>query len=88
MELLIFPVIVVVATLWLLYRFLTRPTPPPRPPHHRSGNGGGLGILITTGVNLSLTPVLVIGALLVALLALLIDWVGRVVEHVARPKGL
>jgi osmoprotectant transport system permease protein len=51
-------------------------------------NGGGLGILITTGVNLSLTPVLVTGALLVALLALLIDWIGRVVEHVARPKGL
>ena len=51
-------------------------------------NGGGLGILITTGVNLSLTPVLVTGALLVALLALLIDWVGRVVEHLARPKGL
>ena len=51
-------------------------------------NGGGLGILIITGVNLSLTPVLVTGALLVALLALLIDWVGRVVEHVARPKGL
>ena len=51
-------------------------------------NGGGLGILITTGVNLSLTTVLVTGAVLVALLALLIDWVGRVVEHVARPKGL
>lgn len=51
-------------------------------------NGGGLGILITTGVNLKLTSVLVTGALLVALLALLIDWVGRVVEHVARPKGL
>jgi osmoprotectant transport system permease protein len=51
-------------------------------------NGGGLGILITTGVNLSLTRVLVAGALTVALLALLIDWVGRVVEHVARPKGL
>jgi osmoprotectant transport system permease protein len=51
-------------------------------------NGGGLGILITTGVNLSLTTVLVTGALLVALLALLIDWVGRVVEHLARPKGL
>ena len=51
-------------------------------------NGGGLGVLITTGVNLSLTPVLVTGALLVALLALLIDWVGRVVEHIARPKGL
>ena len=51
-------------------------------------NGGGLGILITTGVNLNLTTVLITGAVLVALLALLIDWVGRVVEHVARPKGI
>lgn len=51
-------------------------------------NGGGLGILITTGVNLSLTSVLVFGSLLVALLALLIDWVGRVIEQLARPKGL
>lgn len=51
-------------------------------------NGGGLGLLITTGVNLSLTAVLVVGSLLVALLALVIDWLGRVVEHVARPKGL
>ena len=51
-------------------------------------NGGGLGILITTGVQLNLPAVLVVGSLLVALLALFIDWVGRVVEHVARPKGL
>lgn len=51
-------------------------------------NGGGLGILITTGVNLNLTTVLVAGSILVALLALLIDWVGRVVEQLARPKGL
>jgi osmoprotectant transport system permease protein len=51
-------------------------------------NGGGLGDLITTGVQLNLPTVLVTGAILVALLALLIDWVGRVVEHVARPKGL
>jgi osmoprotectant transport system permease protein len=49
-------------------------------------NGGGLGILITTGVNLNLPSVA--GSILVALLALLVDWVGRVVEHVARPKGL
>ncbi|WP_416348822.1 ABC transporter permease [Microbacterium sp. STN6] len=49
---------------------------------------GGLGLLITTGVNLFLPRVLVTGALLIALLALLIDWVGRVVEHFARPKGL
>ena len=51
-------------------------------------NGGGLGILITTGVNLNLTRVLVVGSLLVALLAIVVDWLGRVVEHVARPKGL
>lgn len=51
-------------------------------------NGGGLGILITTGVNLSLNSVLVAGSILVALLALLIDWLGRVVEQIARPKGL
>ncbi len=49
---------------------------------------GGLGLLITTGVNLFLPKVLVSGALLIALLALSIDWVGRVVETVARPKGL
>ncbi len=49
---------------------------------------GGLGLLITTGVNLFLPKVLVSGALLVALLALSIDWIGRVVETVARPKGL
>jgi osmoprotectant transport system permease protein len=51
-------------------------------------SGGGLGLLITTGINLSLNSLLVSGAVLVALLALAVDWVGRVVEHVARPKGL
>ena len=49
---------------------------------------GGLGLLITTGVTLFLPKVLVAGALLVALLALSIDWLGRVVETAARPKGL
>lgn len=51
-------------------------------------SAGGLGLLIITGVNLFLTSVLVSGALLIALLALLIDWLGRVVELVARPKGV
>lgn len=51
-------------------------------------NGGGLGILITTGVQLNLPSVLLTGSILVALLALVIDWAGRVVEHVSRPKGL
>jgi len=49
---------------------------------------GGLGLLITTGVNLFLPKVLVAGALLIALLALSIDWLGRIVETYARPKGL
>lgn len=51
-------------------------------------NGGGLGLLITTGVNLSLDRVLVFGSLLVALFALAIDWIARVVEYIATPKGL
>ena len=51
-------------------------------------SGGGLGLLITTGISLSLNNLLFSGAVLVALLALAIDWAGRVVEHVARPKGL
>ena len=51
-------------------------------------NGGGLGILIVTGVNLYLYSVLVSGALLIALLALSIDGLGRIVEQLARAKGL
>ncbi len=51
-------------------------------------DGGGLGSLITTGITLQRTSVLVVGAVLVAALALLIDWLGRVVEEVARPKGM
>jgi osmoprotectant transport system permease protein len=51
-------------------------------------NGGGLGVLITTGINLGLDSLLVSGAVLVALLALVVDWLGRVVEHLARPRGL
>ncbi|MDO5077551.1 ABC transporter permease [Corynebacterium sp.] len=50
-------------------------------------DGGGLGLLITTGVNLALDRVLITGSLLVALLALFIDWIARVFEQVLRPKG-
>jgi osmoprotectant transport system permease protein len=51
-------------------------------------NAGGLGTLIVTGITLFRYPVLVSGALLVALLALLVDWAGRVLERVTRPKGI
>lgn len=51
-------------------------------------NGGGLGLLITTGIQLDLPRVLITGSILVALLALSVDWLGRLVEHIARPRGL
>lgn len=51
-------------------------------------NAGGLGTFIDTGIKLFRTPILVSGAILIAVLALLIDWLGRVVELVATPKGL
>lgn len=49
---------------------------------------GGLGQLITTGIKLQQTATLVVGAVLVAALALFIDWLARLVEVVAAPKGL
>lgn len=51
-------------------------------------DGGGLGILIVTGITLFQNTLLISGALLVALLALFVDWLGRVVEEIARPRGL
>lgn len=47
-----------------------------------------LGTLITTGVTLFLPKLLISGAILVALLALTIDWLGRLVELVATPRGV
>lgn len=51
-------------------------------------NAGGLGALITTGITLFRYPILVSGALLVAVLALLVDWLGRLLEYAVTPKGL
>jgi osmoprotectant transport system permease protein len=47
-----------------------------------------LGTLITTGVTLFLPKLLVSGAVLVGLLALTIDWLGRLFELFATPRGL
>lgn len=49
--------------------------------------GGGLGQLITTGIKLQQNVTLIVGAILVAVLALFIDWLARVVEFVAAPKA-
>lgn len=51
-------------------------------------NAGGLGTLIVTGITLFRSPVLVSGGVLIAVLALLVDWLGRVLELVGTPKGL
>lgn len=47
-----------------------------------------LGTLITTGITVFLPRVMIAGAVLVALLALTADWLGRLVEHFATPKGM
>ncbi|MGJ9412160.1 ABC transporter permease [Aeromicrobium sp. CF4.19] len=49
---------------------------------------GGLGALINTGIKLGESSLLIVGAVLIAALALLLDWVARVVEVLATPKGL
>lgn len=51
-------------------------------------NAGGLGDMIVNGLKLQRYPVLVVGALLVAGIAVLIDWVGGLVEDLVRPRGL
>ncbi|MFI0351053.1 ABC transporter permease [Actinomadura sp. 9N407] len=51
-------------------------------------SGGGLGDLVTSGVVTQRTPVLLTGCILVALLALLIDWLGGIATRLLAPKGL
>lgn len=47
-------------------------------------NAGGLGDIIVNGIKLQRAPVLITGSVLLASLALLIDWVGGVVENLLR----
>ncbi|CAN5161140.1 ABC transporter permease [soil metagenome] len=49
---------------------------------------GGMGDLIQAGISLNRIPVLITGAVLTSVLALLIDWIAGVAEDVLRPKGL
>jgi len=50
--------------------------------------GGGLGVAISTGIQLSQNLVVLTGGILTALLALSVDWLGGVAERLLRPKGL
>jgi|SRR5690625_1431882 len=49
---------------------------------------GGLGTPIDLGIKRLQTPVLICGALLVAALALIVDWLAHLIEMIAAPKGL
>src|SRR5699024_1205675 len=51
-------------------------------------DAGGLGGLITAGINLYRNPILMSGGVLIAALALAIEWVGRVLEIGLTPKGM
>ncbi|MFM9696221.1 ABC transporter permease [Streptomyces europaeiscabiei] len=52
------------------------------------GGGGGLGVLITTGITNQRMPVLVLGSILTVCLALLVDWLASLAELLLRPRGL
>jgi osmoprotectant transport system permease protein len=52
------------------------------------GGGGGLGVLITTGITNQRMPVLILGSILTVALALLVDWLASLAELLLRPRGL
>ncbi|MFD6287852.1 ABC transporter permease [Streptomyces sp. NPDC060205] len=52
------------------------------------GGGGGLGVLITTGITNQRMPVLVLGSILTVALALLVDWLASLAELLLSPRGL
>jgi osmoprotectant transport system permease protein len=52
------------------------------------GGGGGLGVLITTGITNQRMPVLMLGSILTIVLALLVDWLASLAELLLRPRGL
>ncbi|MGW1227778.1 ABC transporter permease [Streptomyces sp. NPDC001478] len=52
------------------------------------GGGGGLGDLITTGIQTQRMQVLVLGSILTVVLALLVDWLASLAEVALTPRGL
>lgn len=47
-----------------------------------------MGTLIDNGLSLSRQPVVIVGGVLTAVLALTIDWLAGIIEDVLRPRGL
>lgn len=52
------------------------------------GGGGGLGDLITSGIQTQRMPVLILGSVLTVVLALLVDWLAWLAELALTPRGL
>jgi osmoprotectant transport system permease protein len=50
--------------------------------------GGGLGITINSGLALQQNSVLLVGAGMVAIIALTFDWIGALAERFLKPRGL
>ncbi len=50
--------------------------------------GGALGVTIYSGIELNQNSVLIVGAVLVAIVALTFDWLGAVAERYLRPRGV
>ena len=49
---------------------------------------GGLGDLIVAGISTQRTLVMITGSVMIAVLALLIDWIGGVLTRLLSPRGL
>ncbi len=50
--------------------------------------GGALGVTINSGLKNQQEPVYVVGAVMVALIALSFDWIGALAERYLRPQGV
>jgi len=51
-------------------------------------DAGGLGQLVFAGIKLNRSESLVCGALFIAVLALLVDWIGGIVQRALTPRGI
>jgi osmoprotectant transport system permease protein len=51
-------------------------------------NAGGMGDIINTGIKTARDPILIVGSILTAVLALSIDYLAGIAEDVLKPRGL
>ncbi len=51
-------------------------------------NAGGLGQIVFPAIKLDRTSALVTGALMIAVLALLLDWLGGIAQRLLTPRGV